>query len=379
MTSGLALILAVALCVWGLRAHAKGHPVRRAAALQLVFMLTEAAVGAGLVLFQYVAHNQSIGRAFWMAAHLLNTFLLVGAQALTAWHSGGRARMVLRGQGLTGTLVVVSVSALTLLGMTGAIAALGDTLFPASSLMEGFQQDVSETAHFLLRLRVLHPLLAIAVGALVVAMASAVSRLRPSAEVKRGAVLLGVLYALQLAAGVTNLVLLAPVWMQLVHLLLADLVWISLVRLSAAGLAEDAPRAELRPSPERTPSASGSAWHDWNRITTEEHRHGNAGQQVASVTGASSGIGWGTALALAAAGAWSSRALAVRTGPRAHRPDQAARRRGHWVSADMQVERDVEKMVKTAVSTSAGSTPSQRALGHMKALPERPPPSTTCS
>jgi len=258
LTSGLALILAVALCVWGLRAHVKGHPVRRAATLQLVFMLTEAAVGAGLVLFQYVAHNQSIGRAFWMAAHLLNTFLLIGAQALTVWFAGGRSRMVLRGQGLAGALVLLGATALTLLGITGAIAALGDTLFPATSLAEGFQQDVSETAHVLLRLRVIHPLLAIAVGALVVVVASVVARLRPSAEVKRGAVLLGVLYALQLAAGVINLVLLAPVWMQLVHLLLADLVWISLVRLSAAGLADDAPRAELRPSPADTASASGS-------------------------------------------------------------------------------------------------------------------------
>lgn len=256
VTSGLALVLAVVLCVWGLRAHAKGHPVRRAAVLQLVFMLTEAAVGAGLVLFQYVAHNQSIGRAFWMAAHLLNTFLLVGAQALTAWYAGGRARMVLRGQGTTGALVISGVSALTLLGITGAIAALGDTLFPASSLAEGFQQDVSETAHFLLRLRGLHPLLAIGVGALVVGVASTVARLRPSAEVKRGAVLLGILYALQLAAGVINLVLLAPVWMQLVHLLLADLVWIFLVRLSAAGLAEDAPRAEPRAGAADTTSAS---------------------------------------------------------------------------------------------------------------------------
>lgn len=256
VTSGLALVLAVVLCVWGLRAHAKGHPVRRAAVLQLVFMLTEAAVGAGLVLFQYVAHNQSVGRAFWMAAHLLNTFLLVGAQALTTWYAGGRARMVLRGQGATGALVVSGVLALTLLGITGAIAALGDTLFPASSLAEGFRQDVSETAHFLLRLRGLHPLLAIGVGALVVAVASAVARMRPSAEAKRGAVLLGVLYALQLAAGVINLVLLAPVWMQLIHLLLADLVWIFLVRLSAAGLAEDAPRAEWRASTADTVPAS---------------------------------------------------------------------------------------------------------------------------
>ncbi|HYH97765.1 COX15/CtaA family protein, partial [Hyalangium sp.] len=127
LTSGLALVLAVVLCVWGLRAHAKRHPVRRAAVLQLVFMLTEAAIGAGLVLFQYVAHDQSMGRAFWMAAHLLNTFLLVGAQALTMWFAAGRSRMVLRGQGLAGALVGAAVVALTLLGVTGAIAALGDT------------------------------------------------------------------------------------------------------------------------------------------------------------------------------------------------------------------------------------------------------------
>lgn len=258
LTSGLVLLMSVALCIWGLRAHVKGHPVRRAASMQLVFMLTEAAIGAGLVLFQYVAHNQSIGRAFWMMAHLINTFLLIGAQTLTVWFAGGRSRLTLRGQGLAGALVGTGLVALMLLGVTGAIAALGDTLFPATSLAEGLQQDVSETAHVLLRLRVLHPLLAVGTGALVVVMASFTARLRPSAEVKQGAMLLGILYAVQLAAGVINLVLLAPVWMQLIHLLLADLVWICLIRLAAAGLAEDAPRAELRPSPASTASASSS-------------------------------------------------------------------------------------------------------------------------
>jgi cytochrome c oxidase assembly protein subunit 15 len=258
VTSGLAMVLAVVLCVWGVRAHAKGHPVRRASVLALVFMLTEAAIGAGLVLFQYVAHDQRTGRAFWMAAHLINTFLLIGAQGLTAWWAAGRSRLALRGQGLSGALVGAAIAGVMLLGVSGAIAALGDTLFPAASLAEGLQQDLSETAHVLVRLRVLHPLLAVVVGALVVAMATLLARLRPSAEVKRGATLLGVLYAVQLAAGLINLVLLAPVWMQLVHLLLADLVWLCLLRLSAAGLSEDAPRAELRPSPSTTtPSPSG--------------------------------------------------------------------------------------------------------------------------
>jgi cytochrome c oxidase assembly protein subunit 15 len=248
VTSGLAMVLAVALCVWGLRGHAKGHPVRWASVLALVLMLTEAAIGAGLVLLKYVEHNQSIGRAFWMAAHLINTFLLIGAQALTVWWAGGRSRMVFRGQGLAGGLVVAAVSGVILLGVSGAIAALGDTLFPVSSLAEGFRQDLSETAHVLVRLRVLHPMIAVVMGAVLVAVATLLARLRPSPEVKRGATLVGVLYAVQLCAGLINLVLLAPVWMQLVHLLLADLVWIALVRLSAAGLAEDAPRTEAQPA-----------------------------------------------------------------------------------------------------------------------------------
>ncbi|HYO65355.1 MAG TPA: COX15/CtaA family protein [Archangium sp.] len=254
LTSGLVMILAVVLCVWGVRAHAKGHPVRKAAVFSLVFMVTEAALGAGLVLFKMVAGNESLARAWWMAAHLLNTFVLVGAMTLTCWWAGGRERLTWRQQGLPGWLGGGSLVGLLVLGVSGAIAALGDTLFPASSLADGFRQDLSPTAHVLLRLRVLHPVLAVVVGALVVFSASTVARLRPSPEVKRAAAQLGVLYGLQLVAGLVNLGLLAPVWMQLVHLLLADLVWIVLVRLSAAGLAVGAPRADESPAPAPSPT-----------------------------------------------------------------------------------------------------------------------------
>ena len=41
----------------------------------------------------------------------------------------------------------------------------------------------------------------------------------------------------QFGAGLLNLVLLAPVWMQIVHLLLADVVWVALVLLAARALA----------------------------------------------------------------------------------------------------------------------------------------------
>jgi cytochrome c oxidase assembly protein subunit 15 len=146
-------------------------------------------------------------------------------------------------------LVWTGLVGLLVLGVSGAIAALGDTLFPVSSLAEGLRQDISETSHVLVRLRVWHPVLALSVGTLLVVMGAWLSRLRPSAEVKRSASLLGAAYGVQLGAGLVNLVLLAPVWMQLVHLLLADVVWILVVRLGVAALAEDAPRADAKLEP----------------------------------------------------------------------------------------------------------------------------------
>jgi cytochrome c oxidase assembly protein subunit 15 len=244
LTSGLALVLAVALCVWGLRAHAQGHPARRAAVWALVFMVTEALVGAGIVLLKYVADNASVGRAVWMGVHLVNTFLLVGAQALVVWFSRGHAPLRLRGQGVVGALLATSVAGVLLLGVSGAVAALGDTLFPSTSLAEGLRQDVSETAHVLIRLRVLHPVLAVGTGALLVLVSRLVARLRPSPAVRRAALAVSFIYGAQLCAGLVNLVLLAPVWMQLVHLLLADFVWMAVVALCASGLAADAPGPE---------------------------------------------------------------------------------------------------------------------------------------
>ena len=41
---------------------------------------------------------------------------------------------------------------------------------------------------------------------------------------------------LQLGGGLLNVALLAPVWMQIVHLLLADLLWIAFVLLAVRAL-----------------------------------------------------------------------------------------------------------------------------------------------
>lgn len=241
-TSGLAFLLVALQLVWALRAFPAAHPARLGAGASMFFMVTEAAVGAGLVLFEYVAHNASVARAVWMSVHLINTFLLIAAMALTVWWSRGNPRLRLRGQGSTGALLAVGLAAALLVGVTGAIAALGDTLFAARTLAEGLAQDLSPTAHFLVQLRVLHPVIAGLTAAYLLFLRGAMVSRSTTPTARRLANLTGALVAVQVAAGLLNLVLLAPVWLQLVHLLLADLLWMTLVALAAAALGEPAPQ-----------------------------------------------------------------------------------------------------------------------------------------
>ncbi len=236
LTSAAAGLLVIAMVAWAFRAYAKGHPARGASVASLVLILTEGALGAGLVKLELVAQNQSAFRAFAMAAHLVNTFFLLAALTMVVWYADGGARPRLRGQGAAGWLLGAAVGLTILVGVSGAATALGDTLFPAKSLAEGLRQDVSPGAHFLVRLRLLHPTLAVLTGIYVVAAGWAVRRLRPDARTERLAKTLTALFVTQVAVGLVNVALLAPVWMQLVHLLLADAVWIALILTAAAAL-----------------------------------------------------------------------------------------------------------------------------------------------
>ena len=231
-SSGLDTFLILALIVCAFRAFPKSHPARLGAGLSGAFLITEALLGALLVKLGLVENNASPARAFADGAHLVNTLTLLACLALTAWWAEGRPRI--RVQGRAGWLAAISVAAVLLLGISGVIAALGDTLFPAASLQAGLSQDLDTTANVLLRLRLWHPLIAGATAAWL-AFYALTSAARKLAWTVAG------LLAAQLAAGILNLVLLAPVWMQMVHLLLADSLWIALVLLCATNLSHREP------------------------------------------------------------------------------------------------------------------------------------------
>jgi heme a synthase len=220
-------IAVIALCVWAFLSFPRGWAVRLYSVLSLVFLLVEALLGAGLVLLRLVAHDQSAGRALYLSAHLTNTMLLLGALTITAWLATTETENFewrkVPGSVLGAAAVVVAIS------ITGAIAALGDTLFPASSLAAGMQQDFSSASSGLLRLRSVHPLVAIAGAAYVVWAAARLLR----SQARGTAVRVIGLVLFQLLVGAVNIALLAPVWMQLVHLLVADVVWIAVIVMVA--------------------------------------------------------------------------------------------------------------------------------------------------
>lgn len=244
-TSGLDFLLVVGLFLWSRRAFPQGNPVRLGSGAALAFMVVESLVGAGLVLFRLVGQDASLARAFVAPVHLLNTLLLIGSLALTAWWASGGALLRWRGQGAVAWALGLGFGGLAVLAASGAVTSLGDAIFPVHSTAEAVGRAMTPGEHFLVRLRVLHPFIAVSVGLYLVLAAGLIAYLRPSLATRRLSRSVGVLYLIQLAMGFLNVYFAAPLFTQLPHLLLADLLWINWVLLMAAALAAGAPRREM--------------------------------------------------------------------------------------------------------------------------------------
>ncbi len=275
LSTGLLGLLTILLVVWALRAYPRGHVVRLGAALSAFFILTESAVGAGLVLLELVAYNVSVARAYWMAAHLVNTLLLVAAVTLTAYWASGGERLQVRRQGAVGWTLAAAVPAMLVLGASGAVAALGDTLLDGLEIAKnerallaalgaaGISPTESAIVAALVELRIYHPVIAVATGALVALAAWTARTRRPAFGVRPLSAALLALFVGQLLLGALNVALKAPVWIQMVHLLVTNLLWVLLVLLAAAALdrrqAPAARRAAAEPASPVAPASRPTA------------------------------------------------------------------------------------------------------------------------
>lgn len=221
-SSGLDTALILVMAVWAFRAFKKGHPARTGAMLTLGLLIVEALLGAALVKFGLVVNDPSPAHAIVLSIHMANTLALLGALTLTAWWGGGHPRLpwTARGRSVLAALILVAI--------TGTLAALADTLYPATSFAAGFAKDWSPDANLLIRLRALHPLAAIVAGLWAAYFALPLLRKATAPAI---VVLCGVCF--QLFVGAVNLALLTPVWMQILHLSLADMLWIGAMLLAA--------------------------------------------------------------------------------------------------------------------------------------------------
>jgi cytochrome c oxidase assembly protein subunit 15 len=234
MTSGIATIAMLALLLWTFRATPKRHLARFAAAAAAILTFNEALLGALLVLLGHTANDRSPARGAYLSLHLANTLLLLAALALCAHFASRTAafdRTAVRFAHLP--LILAGTASLLVVGVTGSLAALGDTLFPATSLRAAFAQDLLLQGGWLVRLRLLHPLSALAAGVFVGWMIREIVFRDTLPSERRLGILVILLLVLQCVLGIADVLLLAPVGMQVLHLLGADLLWISLVVLSA--------------------------------------------------------------------------------------------------------------------------------------------------
>ncbi|OJX41356.1 MAG: hypothetical protein BGO78_01065 [Chloroflexi bacterium 44-23] len=229
ITSGLALIFITLLVVFVFRWVKGKSKIKNAAILALVFTVLEALIGAGLVLFELVGDNDSIARAVIIALHLINTFMLLASLILVfEWTRFSEPDKFVFPKGTVFWSILLTVSVF-LLAASGAITALGDTLFPSASFLEGMRQDATPGVHFLIQLRVYHPLIAILVGISIFFSLRYLAKITSNPKLYQYSVFLQILFLIQIFLGGLNVLLLAPIWMQIIHLLFADLIWLTYV------------------------------------------------------------------------------------------------------------------------------------------------------
>ena len=229
--SGVALVAILGLLIWTFRATPRWHLARAAAVVSLLFTLNEAFLGALLVLLGKVAHDQSASRAVYLALHFTNTLLMLAALSLTA-HFLSRTRGFMRGsvEWQFPAVAAVGIIATLIVGVAGSLAALGDTLYPATSLRDALLQDFSTHGSWLIRLRWIHPASSLVAGAFLLWLVASGLRIASHRTLALSAA--GFL-AFQYALGVADVALLARTWIQMLHLLGADLLWISIIVLAA--------------------------------------------------------------------------------------------------------------------------------------------------
>lgn len=253
-STGMILPLLFPLFIWGRRLFPAGSLGRKAVYGAVVMTILEGLIGAALVKFGWVDRDSSVARPYVMGFHIVSTFILVGFLTTAILVGKGAKPIRLKGQGAVGWMLAMCLLSVSLLGISGAISALGHQLWPSDDVIKA---AASPTAPWMVRLQPTHPFLAISVGLLLVLTVGLLLHLRPSDEVRKASRYAVGAFGAEMLVGVINIWLKAPVWMQAAHLVAADLTFAGLVALSIAALAEGIERKDSSEHPEEAPKLEG--------------------------------------------------------------------------------------------------------------------------
>ncbi len=240
ITAGILGPMVLVLIGWAWKRFGN-HPVFWAAIVTMVFIVFESLIGAGLVLGELVADDDSVARAVVISIHLVNTLMLTASAALVIWWSTDKPMPKWSRGGALKWLLFVGLMGLIATSMSGAVTALGDTLFPVDptvgeGLLQSVRDDLSPANHFLVRLRILHPIIAVVVALYLLALTWIIRLREMGPLIDRWAHWTLALVLAQTLIGVINIMLAAPGWIQLLHLLCAQLLWIAVLYLTLSVL-----------------------------------------------------------------------------------------------------------------------------------------------
>lgn len=227
--SGLLILFVITLVVWGTK-HYKNDPVQKKVVWAVLgFTIIESILGAGLVLLGLVEDNDSHLRIAAVSIHLLNTFFLLGIITVNAWWSNHPPQLAANNK-ISRWITIAFLVAVAVIGATGAITALADTLFPSTSMQHTLEEQLQPGGHILIYLRIYHPVLALLLGGLVF-MSLRYFLSEGTTTIRRIKVGLMVAILAQVGLGFANILLLTPLYIQVLHLVTADLIWIFCVIL----------------------------------------------------------------------------------------------------------------------------------------------------
>lgn len=236
--SGLDLPITLTMAILAWLWFEKGNLIRKFAWASVVFVIVEGLLGAGLVLTGNTAGANTPSRPFWAMGHLITTFILLAVLSLTVYYAKGGEKFSLKTTRKNQWLLGIGLFGILFVGLSGSLAALSNMLFPSGSLSEGIAKDFSDASHILLRLRISHPILAVLTTVYLFFLTMWINK-TATQSTKTWANRLTIIVFVQLIFGGLTLAMLAPILMQIGHLLLADLVWVCFVIMCANYLSEN--------------------------------------------------------------------------------------------------------------------------------------------